>query len=109
MISAAVVSSLRASRIRPRGCAGVSPGSPRTCGITATPVSKPDSPSASFGKTSRATPTIASGLGSRSQQVAPVGDHLGVGRDVLQGDSDHHHIEDQVDGDQHDRDPDRLA
>ena len=35
--------------------------SPLTCGITATPVSKPDMPSASFGKTSSATPTIASG------------------------------------------------
>ena len=62
MIRAAVVSSLRVLRMRPRGFSGVSPGSPRTSGITATPVSKPDRPRASLGKTSRATATIASGL-----------------------------------------------
>ena len=36
--------------------------SPSTSGITATPVSKPDSPSASFGKTSSATPIMPNGL-----------------------------------------------
>lgn len=61
MITAAVVSSRRVSRIRPAGFAYVSVGSPLTCGITATPVSKPDMPSASLGKTRSATPTIASG------------------------------------------------
>lgn len=61
MITAAVVSSLRVSRIRPVGFSYVSVGSPSTCGITATPVSKPDMPSASFGKTRSATPIIASG------------------------------------------------
>ncbi len=61
MITAAVVSSLRVSRIRPVGFAQVSESSPLTCGITATPVSKPDMPRASFGNTSSATPTIASG------------------------------------------------
>lgn len=61
MISATVVSSLRVSRTRPSGRAYVSVASPRTWGITATPVSKPDMPSASFGKTRSATPIIATG------------------------------------------------
>lgn len=43
------------------GFSYVSVASPRTWGITATPVSNPDMPSASFGKTSSATPTMASG------------------------------------------------
>ena len=55
MISAAVVSSLRVLRIRPVGLGSACrPGRPCTSGITATPVSKPDSPSASFGKSSSA-------------------------------------------------------
>jgi hypothetical protein len=62
MIRAAVVSSLRVLRIRPRGRSWVSWGSPRTRGITATPVSNPDRPRASFGKTIRAIATMASGL-----------------------------------------------
>ena len=61
MMSAAVVSSLRALRIRPVGAAGVSVGSPLTSGITTTPVSKPDKPRASAGKTSRAAPMTAIG------------------------------------------------
>ena len=59
MISAAVVSSFFVPRIRPAGFSSVSSGSPSTCGMTATPVSKPDRPSASLGKTSSATPTMA--------------------------------------------------
>ena len=35
MISAAAVSSLRVLRMRPAGCSGSSPASPRTSGITA--------------------------------------------------------------------------
>ncbi len=62
MITAAVVSSLRAPRIRPVGRSSVSSGSPSMCGMTATPVSKPDRPRASLGKTTRATPIIAIGL-----------------------------------------------
>lgn len=58
MITAAVVSSFFVSRMRPAGRSSVSDASPLTCGITATPVSNPDRPSASFGKTSSATPTI---------------------------------------------------
>ncbi len=61
MTRAAVVSSRRVPRIRPAGRASVSVAAPRTCGMTATPVSKPDMPSASLGKTSSATPTIATG------------------------------------------------
>jgi hypothetical protein len=62
MIRAAVVSSLRVLRMRPTGRSGVSPGPPLTSGITATPVSNPDRPRASFGNTSSATPTISRGL-----------------------------------------------
>ena len=62
MISAAVVSSFLAPWMRPVGRSSVSPGSPSMCGITATPVSKPDRPSASLGKTSRASPTMTTGL-----------------------------------------------
>ena len=61
MISAAVVSSLRALRMRPVGSAAVSAGSPLTSGITTTPVSNPDRPSASAGKTSSDAPITASG------------------------------------------------
>ena len=44
MIAAAVVRSLRVSRTRPTGRSSVSPGSPLTRGMTATPVSNPDNP-----------------------------------------------------------------
>ncbi len=63
MMTAAVVRSLRAPAIRPSGRRSVSLGAPTICGITATPVSKPERPSASLGNTSRATPTTASQLG----------------------------------------------
>ncbi len=62
MMSAAVRSSFLAFRMRPAGSAGSSPGSPFTSGITATPVSKPDRPSASFGNTIRAAASIITGL-----------------------------------------------
>ncbi len=62
MIKAAPASILRAFRIRPCGCSGVSVGSPRTSGMITTPVSKPDNPRASFGNTSNAATTIASGF-----------------------------------------------
>ncbi len=42
MVTAAVVSSRRVSRMRPSGSSYVSDGSAWTWGITATPVSKPD-------------------------------------------------------------------
>ncbi|MCY1236597.1 hypothetical protein D9M72_492600 [compost metagenome] len=62
MIRAAVVRSLCAPRIRPSGFASVSSGLPWIWGMTATPVSKPDRPRASLGKTSSAMPIITSGL-----------------------------------------------
>ena len=62
MIRAAVISSLRVLRIRPRGRSGLSWGSPRTRGITATPVSNPDRPRAYLGKTTSATATMARGV-----------------------------------------------
>ena len=62
MITAAVRSSFWALRMRPRGRSGSSWGSPRSSGITATPVSKPESPSASLGNSSTATASMRHGL-----------------------------------------------
>ncbi len=62
MMSAAVRSSFFVFRIRPVGCSSVSVGSPLTRGITATPVSKPERPSASFGKSRAARAIIITGL-----------------------------------------------
>ena len=65
MMMAAVLSSLRVLSMRARssiaGSTGL-PSTPRTSGITATPVSKPDRPSASFGNTMNAKATIMIGL-----------------------------------------------
>ena len=61
MIAAALVSSFLALRIRPAGLSGVSVSSPCTNGITTTPVSKPDRPSASAGNTSMAAATMNTG------------------------------------------------
>ncbi len=58
MMAAAPVSSFFVLRMRPAGCSGVSVGSPLTSGITTTPVSKPERPSASFGNRKSATSTI---------------------------------------------------
>ena len=63
MMTAAVVSNRWVPRIRPAGRRGSSSGLPLTSGITATPVSNPDRPSASFGNTISATATIITGLG----------------------------------------------
>ncbi len=63
MIAAAAVSIRRVPAMRPSGRSSVSSSRPRTSGITDTPVSKPDRPSASFGKTMSATPTTSSGSG----------------------------------------------
>ena len=62
MMPAAVCSSHIVCLMRPFGLDGVSPGSPRTSGITATPVSNPDRPSASFGNSSSAMAAIIIGL-----------------------------------------------
>ncbi len=63
MITADVVRSFLAPTIRPTGLASVSPGRPWISGMTATPVSNPDRPSASLGKTTSETSTIATGSG----------------------------------------------
>ena len=60
MMSAAVSRSLRVLRMRPAGFAGSSVASPRINGITATPVSNPLRPSASFGKIRKTTATSMS-------------------------------------------------
>ena len=99
MISAAVGSSLRVLRMRPAGCSGVSVGSPWTSGMTATPVSKPDRPSASLGKSSRATPIITSGLPCCGEQrLPPVGDDAaGAAATWYEADADDDDVQQQVD------------
>ena len=62
MISAAVRSSIFVWRIRPAGFSSVSEGSPFTSGMTATPVSNPDNPRASFGNRIAAIANIITGL-----------------------------------------------
>jgi hypothetical protein len=62
MIAAAPVSSFFVFSMRPRGFSRVSPASPLTSGMTTTPVSKPERPSASFGKRKSATATIIGAL-----------------------------------------------
>ena len=53
----------------------MSVGSPSTSGITTTPVSNPDNPSASFGNNSSAAPMIKNGLlCSTEQRVTPIGE-----------------------------------
>ena len=58
IMSAATMSSFFVLRMRPRGFSSVSFASPLTSGITATPVSNPESPNASFGKTKSPTNMI---------------------------------------------------
>ena len=109
MITAAVVSSFFVPRIRPVGFSSVSSGSPSTCGMTATPVSKPERPSASFGKTSRATPIIANDVAVLGgQRRGPVGDDMPLGDHVPEADDHDHDVERQVDAHQDDGDADRL-
>jgi hypothetical protein len=62
MMMAAVASNLRVLRMRPAGLASASSSLPRTRGMTATPVSKPERPSAILGKSSRAMPSATQGF-----------------------------------------------
>ncbi len=62
MIRAATVSILRVLRMRRSGRPGSSSAPPRTSGIMPTPVSKPESPRASCGKTRSDAPSISRGL-----------------------------------------------
>ena len=78
--------------------------------MTATPVSKPDRPRASFGKTSSATrehhdriPVL------RDERVRPAREVLRVVNDLHQAVRDHEDVQRQVDGDDHDGEVDRLS
>ena len=62
MITAAASSSFFALRMRPSGRSGVSPGSPCSSGMTATPVSNPERPSASLGRQDERGANMAHGL-----------------------------------------------
>ena len=68
IVTAAVTRSFRVLRIRPSGFDSVSVGAPWTSGMTATPVSNPERPSASFGNTRIATAAIAHGLPCAAQR-----------------------------------------
>ena len=71
MMSAAVRSSFLVLRMRPCGAPSVSPGSPFTSGMTATPVSKPDRPERELGKEQSATTSIIHGLTCCAEQRVP--------------------------------------
>ena len=89
------------------GRSSVSSGSPLTSGITATPVSNPDRPSASFGNTSSAAPIISIGLPCcASNAVASPCSSSGWAQISPQPDHDHHRVQHEVDGDD-DRPPGR--
>ena len=62
MIDAASVSSLPVLRMRHAGCRGSSVAQPLINGMTTTPVSNPDRPSASRGKRKIAVSAMATGL-----------------------------------------------
>ena len=72
IVIAAVVSSFFAPAMR---CSGFVPGAspaPRICGMTVTPVSKPDNPSASCGNTTRARARTPIGLPPPCRSMADV-------------------------------------
>ncbi len=111
MITAAVVSSRLAPRMRPVGRSAVSPASPLICGMTATPVSKPESPSASRGENEQGDPQHRDRIPVlRGQRRPPVGhDDRGGREPVRSPPRDDHDVEGEIDADEHDRDSDRLA
>ena len=110
MIRAAVVSRVWVLRMRPTGRASVSPGGPCTRGITATPVSKPERPSARRGKTSRARAEHPQRVAELAEEgLLPAHDHARLRRDVQQPGAGDDQVQQQVDGHQQDGDPDRLA
>ena len=109
MMTAAVVSSFRAPSIRPAGFSSVSPARPRICGITATPVSKPDRPRASLGKTSSAMATTMSGFPWEVVRALPPVTHgHRMGKALEDRGGDHDHVQAQVDCNQGDGDADGL-
>ena len=110
MMSAAVRSSFFVLRIRPSGASSVSVGSPSTSGMTATPVSNPDRPSASFGNRMIAIAPIISGSPCCSKSDAfHDRDVLGMAEDLLQPVDDDDAVERHVDADEADREHDRFA
>ena len=101
MMSAAVVSSLRALRIRPVGASWVSVGSPATSGMTTTPVSNPDRPSARAGKTKQRGTGDPEGRRVRTRhRIDPVRDQRGVRRDMEQSVDDDDGGQPEVDDDE---------
>ena len=110
MISAAVFSSFLAFRIRDCRISGAVSPSPRINGITATPVSKPERPSASFGNSSSANASIITGFDCCDQQIVrPVRDVFGMLPEYDQLIADHPRVQEQVHRDEHDGQPDRFA
>ena len=76
----------------------MSVGSPFTSGITATPVSNPDSPSASFGNNSSASANIIERAALLTEErVTPCGQHERVLQHVRERVPDHDHVQHQVD------------
>ena len=82
---------------------------PRICGMTATPVSNPDRPSASLGKTSRAKPTASSGLPCDVEIAChQLSTATGCVKDLDDRNGQHDDVQRQIDGDDQDGDADGL-
>ena len=107
----ACASSQMVCLMRPRGFSSVSPGSPRTRGITATPVSNPDSPRASFGNSSKATATIITGLPPCcwSSAVPTARSFHGWARIRPRALASDDHVQPEIGEDQHDRQAERFT
>ncbi len=109
MMRAAADRSFLVLRILPAGFSSVSDASPRTSGMTATPVSKPDSPSASFGNRMSAITRHHRRVAMLGEQRrAPVGDDVGMPHDLARRDDQHDGVERQVRENDHDRQRDRF-
>ena len=82
--------------------------SPSTSGITATPVSNPDRPSASFGNTSSATSSIVIGIAVLDEQsfASTAADTPGDWTNFLHAPQDDDDVQREIDGDDHDGEPD---
>src|SRR5438128_566532 len=76
IIKAAASNSRRVFLTRPAGCSGVSSVAPRTRGMTVTPVSKPDRPSAGRGNSSTEIASMRYRIAMFSdQRLLPINDH----------------------------------
>ena len=104
------MSSLRVLRMRPAGRAGSSPGSPRTSGITATPVSKPERPRASLGKRRSESPMMRGRRVMGGVEGLPPGaEQIRMTDDVSAQDDQQHEVEAQVDPHDEHGEPDGFA